>query len=177
VNAIGPVREVGSKHVTEIERTRTEDIESIKRLKARYFRTLDTKDWDGFRSLFTEDSQIGPIDNGFPDHLLALRPPEARAPTGSGTGLDAFVERIRLFIGPLITTHHGHAPEIELTGPAAATGIWPMEDVLVWKKEGYRLRGTGHYWETYRKVDGDWKIASIKLTRLYVYVERIEPQG
>ncbi|WP_166875217.1 hypothetical protein [Salinibacterium sp. ZJ450] len=43
--------------------------------------------------------------------------------------------------------------------------------------KGYRLRGTGHYWETYRQVNGAWKIASLKLTRLYVYVEKIEPLG
>lgn len=156
-------------------RTRTDEIEAIKQLKARYFRALDTKDWDAFRGVFTADPQIGPIENGFPDYLLALRPPEARAQVTAGTGFDAFIERNRLFIGPLITTHHGHQPEIELTGEDQATGVWAMEDVLVWKKEGYRLRGTGHYWETYRKLDGEWKIASLKLTRLYVFVEKIEP--
>ncbi|MGO4689712.1 nuclear transport factor 2 family protein [Glaciibacter sp. 2TAF33] len=156
-------------------RTRTDEIEAIKQLKARYFRALDTKDWDAFREVFTSDPQIGPIENGFPDYLLALRPPEVRDQLTSGSGFDAFIERNRRFIGPLITTHHGHQPEIELTSEDEATGIWAMEDVLVWKKEGYRLRGTGHYWETYRKVDDGWKIASIKLTRLYVYVEKIEP--
>lgn len=155
--------------------TRTDEIEAIKRLKARYFRALDTKDWDGFRDVFVEEPQIGPIENGFPDYLLALRPPEARGIVDNDTGLDAFVDRNRRFIGPLITTHHGHQPEIELTDDGEATGIWAMEDVLVWKQEGYRLRGTGHYWESYRKVGGEWKIASLKLTRLYVYVEKIEP--
>jgi hypothetical protein len=153
-----------------------EEMEAIRQLKARYFRFLDTKDWEGFRSVFVEEPALGPIENGFPDYLLALRPPEARAQVTEGsTGLDAFVERNRQFIGPLLTTHHGHQPEIELTGETEATGIWPMEDVLVWKKEGYRLRGTGHYRETYTKVAGQWKIASLKLSRLHVYVEKIEP--
>ena len=31
------------------------DIEAIKQLKARYFRYIDTKDWDAFSQLFTED--------------------------------------------------------------------------------------------------------------------------
>jgi hypothetical protein len=30
-----------------------------------------------------------------------------------------------------------------------------------------RLAGYGHYHETYRVVDGVWKIASSKLTRLH----------
>jgi 3-phenylpropionate/cinnamic acid dioxygenase small subunit len=33
------------------------DIESIKQLKARYCRYLDTKDWDRWRELFTDASQ------------------------------------------------------------------------------------------------------------------------
>jgi hypothetical protein len=150
------------------------ELEAIRQLKARYFRALDTKDWDAFKAVFTEDAAIGPLDNGFTPELLALRSPDARQALAT-SGLDAFVERVSLNIGPLITTHHGHQPEIELTGDDEATGIWPMEDVLVWPKDGYRLRGTGHYWETYRRVEGEWKIASMKLTRLYVFVEKIDP--
>jgi hypothetical protein len=33
-------------------------------------------------------------------------------------------------VQPLTTTHHGHMPEIELTSPTAARGIWAMEDVI-----------------------------------------------
>ncbi|WP_167042221.1 nuclear transport factor 2 family protein [Salinibacterium sp. ZJ454] len=155
-------------------RTEADEIEAIRQLKARYFRALDTKDWDGFGAVFTEDAAIGPIDNGFTDDLLALRPAVERQPVAT-SGIGAFVERVATNIGPLISTHHGHQPEIELTGDNEATGIWAMEDVLVWPADGYRLRGTGHYWETYRKVDGVWKIASMKLTRLYVHVEQIDP--
>ena len=32
------------------------DIEAIRAVKARYCRMLDTKDWDGFAGLFTEDA-------------------------------------------------------------------------------------------------------------------------
>lgn len=152
----------------------TNELEAIRQLKARYFRALDTKDWDAFRGIFTEDATIGPLDNGFTPELFALRSGEARQPLAS-SGLDAFVERVATNIGPLITTHHGHQPEIQIMGDHTASGIWAMEDVLVWPADGYRLRGTGHYWETYRQVDGAWKIASMKLTRLYVFVEKIEP--
>jgi SnoaL-like domain len=30
----------------------SDDIEAIRQLKARYFRLMDTKDWDGFRASF-----------------------------------------------------------------------------------------------------------------------------
>lgn len=151
------------------------ELEAIRQLKARYFRTLDTKDWEGFKAVFTDDAAIGPIDNGFTPELLALRPASERAKV-EATGIDAFVQRVATNIGPLTSTHHGHQPEITLTSENEATGIWAMEDVLVFPA-GYRLRGTGHYWDTYRKVDGEWKISSLKLTRLYVYVEKIDPQS
>ena len=32
-----------------------DDIEAIKQLKARYFRTMDTKDWAGMREVFADD--------------------------------------------------------------------------------------------------------------------------
>ena len=35
-----------------------QDIEAIKQLKARYFRTLDTKAWDDFADVFTDDVRI-----------------------------------------------------------------------------------------------------------------------
>src|SRR5260370_319150 len=34
------------------------DIEAIRRLKARYFRCFDTKDWDGWLGLFTHDATL-----------------------------------------------------------------------------------------------------------------------
>ncbi len=33
----------------------TDDIEDIKQLKARYFRMMDTKDWDAMRKVFAAD--------------------------------------------------------------------------------------------------------------------------
>ena len=35
-----------------------DDVEAIKRLKARYFRTMDTKDWDGMRQVFTDPPMV-----------------------------------------------------------------------------------------------------------------------
>ena len=32
-----------------------DDVEAIKQLKARYFRAMDTKDWDAMRDVFTDD--------------------------------------------------------------------------------------------------------------------------
>jgi ketosteroid isomerase-like protein len=41
-----------------------DDIEAIHQLKARYFRTMDTKDWDGLAAVFTEDVVIDMTGEG-----------------------------------------------------------------------------------------------------------------
>ena len=39
----------------------------------------------------------------------------------------AFLEPV---LQDVVTVHHGHMPEIELTSPTTARGIWAMEDML-----------------------------------------------
>ncbi|MEC7505880.1 MAG: nuclear transport factor 2 family protein, partial [Actinomycetota bacterium] len=39
------------------------DIEAIRQLKARYFRTLDQKDWSGYRQVFADDVEIDVTDD------------------------------------------------------------------------------------------------------------------
>jgi uncharacterized protein (TIGR02246 family) len=134
--------------VLRIDQNRFEDYEAIKKLKARYFRFLDTKGWKEFGELFAEDA--------------FFVSPETGRPTVRGR--EAIVERVRTFVKDAVTVHHGHMPEIELTGPATATAIWAMSDLL---DDGTRVvEGRGHYEETYVKVEGEWKIRSSKLTRL-----------
>jgi len=85
---------------------------------------------------------------------------------------DEFVERVSGMLAGTITVHHGHMPEITLTGPDGATGIWAMEDKL-WPRPGSALpfrwlHGYGHYHERYVKQEDGWRIAEIRLTRLRV---------
>ena len=63
-------------------------------------------------------------------------------------------------------------PEIEITSPTTAKGIWAMEDVLRWPEGApmKTLQGYGHYHETYERVDGRWLIKSLRLSRLRVDV-------
>jgi hypothetical protein len=126
-----------------------DDVEAIRGLKARYFRTIDTKDWAGFRQVLTDDVVIDTTDSG----------------GDLQTGADDFVTFLIEAIGPAVTVHHGYTPEIELTSDTTATGIWAMDDLLQWP-DGTELHGYGHYHEVYEKVDGAWRIKSTKLTRL-----------
>jgi len=143
---------------------RLEAVEEIRRLKAAYFRTMDTKDWDGFAAVFA------------PDAVMDMSG-EMRDGTTEGEGVTrgnaAIADFVKGAVDPVVTVHHGHMPEIEILTPTTARGIWSMEDKLRWP-EGSPIRsmhGYGHYHETYEKVDGRWLIKTITLTRLRVDAE------
>jgi uncharacterized protein (TIGR02246 family) len=127
-----------------------DDIEAIRRLKARYFRTMDTKDWDGMRRVFTDDVVMD----------------TSAAGGGVIEGADAFLDFLREALADAVTVHQGHMPEIDLTSETTAAGIWALNDVVIWPN-GMRLDGYGHYHETYEKVAGEWRIKTSTLTRLH----------
>lgn len=127
------------------------EIEAIKRLKARYCRHLDSKDWSAWRGVFADDFVSDTAEAG--GLVIA--------------GADEFVAFIRKTLGKPSqpTVHQVHAPEIELTSPSTATGVWALNDV-VRLGPGVNLQGYGHYHETYEKTAGQWRIKTSKLTRL-----------
>ncbi len=127
-----------------------DEIEAIRRLKARYFRLMDTKDWDGMREVFTDDVVIDTSEAG----------------GQVARGADEFMAFLGEALDDAVTVHQGHMPEIDLTSETTATGIWALNDIIIWSS-GMRLDGYGHYHETYEKSDGEWRIKSSKLTRLH----------
>ena len=135
-----------------------DDVEAIRQLKARYFRTMDMKDWAGMRAVFTDDVVMDTSSSG----------------GGVIAGADEFMAFLEPTLDGVVTVHHGHMPEIEITSPTTATGIWSMEDMLRWP-DGTEMHGYGHYLETYEKVDGEWRIKTSTLTRLRT--DFTEPAG
>jgi len=148
-------------------------IESIKQLKGRYFRLMDTKQWDALEGVFAPDAVFDARDavrDGSGEDTLDQVLGEEWLNTGSAT-IRAFIRNALL---TMRSVHFGHMPEIEITGEDSARGIWPMKDQVETIENGRivrRLRGAGHYHETYQKIDGDWKIKTSRLTRLHVTIE------
>jgi SnoaL-like domain len=129
-------------------------IEEIKQLKARYFRLMDTKQWEDWADVFTED--LDAWIEGVSDALV---------------GRDTFVSSVSAMLADALTVHHGHMPEIEITGLQTARGIWAMFDYVKFTdpERQLELKGYGHYYEEYRKgPDARWRISSLKLHRLRV---------
>jgi hypothetical protein len=136
------------------------EIEEIKRLKARYFRLMDEKRWDEWAEVFAEDFE-GEVHGPHPELRFH--------------GRDDFVSRNREILATAPTIHHGHMPEIELTGADRAKGIWAMFDYV--ELPEFTLRGFGHYHEEYVKQGGRWRIRSMRLTRLRCDVTPGPPAG
>jgi hypothetical protein len=139
-------------------------VRAIEALKARYFRAMDMKDWAALEAVFTTDL-VADFRDATPQHQ-----PEMLI-----HGVKPYLAMLAPTLEKVITVHHGHMPEISIQDDDHATGIWAMEDLL-WPGPHSdlpfrRLHGWGHYHESYRREDGEWKIAATRLTRLNVEVE------
>jgi hypothetical protein len=129
-------------------------IEDIRQLKARYFRFMDCKLWDDLPGVFTRDMQVVT--------------PDGRVWMEGGAN---YAASLQFGLESAVSCHQGLTGEIEITGPDTAKGIWAMQDIIEWHdkhpREGWKaIVGRGHYHETYRHEDGQWRIATLTLTRL-----------
>jgi hypothetical protein len=135
--------------------------QAIADTKARYCRYIDTKQWERLPSLFTPDCRF-----------------EGLGSAPAGADVATFVAGVSTRLAPTISVHHCHMPEIRWLSATHARVVWAMEDYVEWtdgstvrETPGSRgFRGCGHYEEDYREVDGTWRIAFLRLTRL-----RIDP--
>jgi hypothetical protein len=131
----------------------------ISRIKARYCRMVDTKDWAGLEALFTADFVLD-VSEGTSIPVIH--------------GRKAALEMVVELIGSARTVHQVHTPEIEVHGDQAHA-IWAMQDRVVWEtpRRGLAsITGFGHYHERYVRQNGVWRIASSKLTRLHIDFQR-----
>ena len=127
------------------------DYLAICELKARYCRLLDTKQWDAWAELFTEDYEL--------DVSQETGQPPIQGRTEA-------VALVRSFIDQVTTVHQVHSPEITITGDRAQA-IWAMQDRVLFP-EGKSMTGYGHYTEQLVRQAGIWKIARLTLSRLHI---------
>jgi hypothetical protein len=131
------------------------DIEDIKSLKARYARLVDLQDWGAWSDLLTDDFRL-------------------ESDAGIHEGRDAVVSMVSSALTGGTTVHHVLAPEIEITGPNDATGVWAMDDIVVLPGDTpFAFRGWGHYRDTYARTPQGWRVRSSVETRLRI--EQLSP--
>ncbi len=137
-----------------------EEIEAIKKLKYKYFRCLDSKDWAGLAETLAEDASSA-YDSG----------------KYSFEGRAAIMEFLEGALGSkrAVSMHHGHHPEIELTGETTATGCWYLEDIVIFLDADLTLHGAGFYRDEYVKTAEGWRIRSTGYER--TFEEMLERKG
>ena len=128
------------------------EIESIKQVKYRYLRAVDTRDWELLATTLTDDAT-----SAYSSGKLSYK------------GRDAIIEFLRASMPErdMLTSHKVHQPEIVLTGPDTADARWGLEDVVIILSAGLTLRGAAIYEDQMVKQDGQWRIAHTGYRRLY----------
>lgn len=132
-----------------------EALAEIAKLKHRYTRALDTKDWALFRETLLPDAT-----STYGEHLRF----EDR---------DALCSFMEVTLGPHVVTEHlCGQPEIDVDVDGdTATGTWVLADTVIIPEDGMLLRGAAFYHDRYaRDDDGRWRIAHTGYERTYEMV-------
>lgn len=134
------------------------EIEQIKKLKHRYFRHLDCKQFEAMLALFADGASTS-YDSG-------------RHSYQGKSEIYKFFDST-MSNPKILHQHQGHHPEIELTSASTATGVWYMDDTVHILEHNRKVRGNGVYWDEYIKQDGEWKIQHTGYERLWEYSEKL----
>jgi hypothetical protein len=128
------------------------ELEAIRRLKYAYFRTLDLKQFDELGQLLTEDATAS-----YEDGKTTLQ------------GRQAIVQWLSQALGTpdIVTEHHGHHPEIDVTSLTSAVGSWYLQDRVIVPASDLEIAGTAFYADRYVKTSEGWRIAHTGYVRVF----------
>jgi hypothetical protein len=131
-------------------------IEDIRRVKHRYLRAVDQKNWTELESVLTPDAvaNYGTPAMGKP---LVL------------DGRDMILKFMRDNLGgpDIVTFHFCGQPEIDVEGGKAA-GTWAFEDTVIVQSARLVIKGAAYYEEKYvLSPDSGWQISHIQYVRIY----------
>ncbi len=127
-----------------------EDIEAIKKLKARYCEAADRRSEEAFLGCFTADATW---EGGS---------------FGSYQGRDAIQKLFRAIPDALsFAIHYVMNPQIEVDGDRA-TGRWYLLEPCTMLEGGEQaVWGAAYYEETYVRTEDGWKIATLDLSQQF----------
>ncbi|OLF16298.1 nuclear transport factor 2 family protein [Actinophytocola xanthii] len=130
-------------------------LEEIKRLKYRYLRCVDTKNWVELADVLATDATAAYGTAAYGEPLVF-------------TGRDAILDFLRDKLGPdMITVHSAGQPEIDIAGDEAS-GRWRFEDTVIATAHRVVIAGAAFYEDRYRRgEDGRWRISHTGYQRTY----------
>lgn len=133
-----------------------EEIESIRRLKYRYCRCIDTANIPELKELFTEDASVSYVGGSYRFEVK---------------GRAAILEALEnAFHADAIAMHHVNHPEIDIVSPSEATGVWYLKDWFLDLRHKIITDGTALYRDRYLKKNGHWLIQHASYERIYEIV-------
>jgi len=140
---------------------RRRDIDDLVRLKYRYLRCLDTKDWAGFADCFAAEATADYNGLTFDDPV-------------------SLVDYMRTHMGPgVVTMHQAHHPEIDVHPDDAdqATGRWYLHDKVLVDEHRFALEGGAFYEDRYVRTSAGWQIARTSYRRTFELTWNLDRPG
>jgi hypothetical protein len=132
-------------------------MEEIKRVKYRYLRAMDTGDMKSLADLFTDDVTARFLGGSYDVTI---------------TGKDKLLGYLAASVTPdVVINHNCHHPEIDLTGPGTATGLWYLSDWYYNRVQKRIVRGAAFYRDRYARVGNAWKISHTGYERVFEIVD------
>jgi len=124
------------------------DIEHIKQLKHRYFRHVDTKNWDGVAGCFVPEATAG-----YPQQACA--------------NLEEIITFLSTSMVPeMVSMHQGHHPEITVDGDTAS-GVWYLHDKVFMPQYDFCLEGAAIYTDRYVRTEDGWRLTHTEYDRMF----------
>ncbi|MFC3106568.1 nuclear transport factor 2 family protein [Undibacterium arcticum] len=124
-----------------------EDLEAIRKLKARYFFCCDQKDPQGVRDCFAPGKVL--IDYG---RIGVFHDRDQLAEVFERLGCQEHI----------VEMHHGENPQITIVDDTNARGTWGLYYHLINTRERSITQLGAYYEDEYRKLDNEWKISKTR---------------
>lgn len=134
----------------EVQRLR--DIEEIRQNKAKYYRSIDSKQWNDLRETVSEDFKTAffggkIVCNGVEEFVAFLKKSNPET---------------------TVSLHMAYIPEITIDSETEAHGRWYLRDsTIVNDGSNYIVQGASFHMDKYEKRDGKWLITEIKSERTF----------
>jgi len=143
-------------------------IEDIKKVKAKYWRLIDLKEFDRLEEVFSQDAVFDAREATY-DPVQGLIPGTSFSDVWQTQR--GIIEGIKMAMpAEMQSVHMGHIPEITVESVDRAIAIFPFNDRII-LPEKLRFNGFGYYHEVYTKKANRWMIESSKIQRLLICVE------
>lgn len=140
-----------------------EDLNAIKDLKASYLRACDRKQPEQMRECFVAQGALIEAD-GFP----AFNDREG--------WVQLFTE-LAVNNPNIMDMHHGQNPQIVLTGPDSASGVWDLHFSQINVKERTVVSMAGEYRDEYVRHNGRWLIKSSRFRQTSFQMRKVGEDG